>query len=87
MNNDTKYKGLIAARAKLKEKSKEERKLNKKHKIKTKSGKLLELELSRTLAIKIHCTECMGYEGNPMECDIKECALYPFRGKSLKAYD
>lgn len=84
---DPKYKGLIAARAKLKEKGRQPIKINKKHKIRTKSGKLLELELSRALAIKIHCTECMGYEGNPKECGIEECALYPFRGKSLKAYD
>lgn len=52
------------------------------HTIRTRDGKLKKIKLARTKAIKIHCTECCGYEYHPKECEIKECALWPFRGKS-----
>jgi hypothetical protein len=57
-----------------------------KHEIRHKDGGFVEIEkLTRAKAIKLHCTECCGYEYHPGECEIKECALWPFRGKSLKA--
>lgn len=57
-----------------------------KHKIIKKDRTLKEMNLTRGIAIKIYCTECCGYEYNPKECDIKTCALWPFRGKSLAAF-
>jgi hypothetical protein len=35
---------------------------------------------TRGFAIKAHCSECMGWEGNPRDCTATQCALYPFRG-------
>jgi hypothetical protein len=52
------------------------------HIIRTKSGELKKVKLTRTKAIKIHCTECCGYEYHPKECEIKLCPLWLFRGKS-----
>lgn len=59
-----------------------------KHKILTENGKLKEVVLTRTKAIKIHCTQCCGYgEVHPKDCDIEDCPLFPFRGKSNIIYD
>jgi len=41
----------------------------------------------RGLAIKVYCTECLGFEADPRsECTSPLCPLFPFRGKSLRAY-
>lgn len=53
-----------------------------KHKVKHKNGEVIELNLTRAKAIKVFCTECCGYEYNPKECEIQNCALWPYRGKS-----
>ena len=54
-----------------------------KHTIRKKSGKLKEVNLTRSLAIKAFCTECMGYgEIHPKDCTAGNCTLYPFRGKT-----
>ena len=37
-------------------------------------------------AIKLFCTECLGFEDNPKECTAKMCPLYPFRGRAQAAY-
>lgn len=42
---------------------------------------------TKSLAIKAHCTECMGFESNPADCTSVNCALYPFRKKTLIAYE
>ena len=47
-------------------------------------GKLLSVKLTRGLAIKLHCTECCGFETNPADCTSVHCALYAYRGKSRK---
>ena len=58
-----------------------------KQKIRMKDGGEIEVNLSRTRAIKAMCTECMGYgEGHPKECTDKLCPLYSFRGKINLAY-
>lgn len=57
------------------------------HTVRTNSGGTKELKLTRGLAIKLMCTECMGFEQNPVECTEKLCPLYPYRKKSLAAYD
>jgi hypothetical protein len=30
---------------------------------------------------------CLGFEENPKNCTSRMCPLYPFRGKTLLAYD
>lgn len=59
-----------------------------KHKIRTRSGKLKEITLTRDKAIKIHCTQCMGDgEEHPNDCGITDCPLFPYRGKSKTTLD
>lgn len=52
------------------------------HTIRRKSGKLKEVELTRSIAIKAFCTECLGYESHPKDCESYHCPLWPFRGKT-----
>ena len=54
------------------------------HTIRTKSGAYLTLRLTRKLAIACFCTECLGWEDNPMSCTAPLCPLYPFRSKTLR---
>jgi len=42
---------------------------------------------TRGQAIKLHCTECLGFEGDPKECTSKNCALFPYRKKTMFAYE
>ena len=51
------------------------------HEVGTRSGGLKEIELTRSLAIKAFCTECMGWD-HPKHCTSINCPLYPFRGKT-----
>ena len=54
-----------------------------KHKVRRKYGKLKEIDMTRSIAIKAFCTECMGYgEVHPKDCTSVNCPLYPFRGKT-----
>ena len=53
-----------------------------KHKVRRKNGKLKEVDLTRSLAIKAFCTECLGWETHPKDCESHECPLWPFRGKT-----
>jgi hypothetical protein len=46
-------------------------------------GVPIEVSLSRTTAIKVFCTECMGDGENPKECTSPLCPLFLFRGKSM----
>ena len=57
-----------------------------KHTINTKSGKLKNVGLTRSLAMKAFCTECLGYETHPKDCTSVHCPLYPFRGKTTIAF-
>ena len=57
-----------------------------KHTIRKKSGKLKNVELTRSLAIKAFCTECLGFETHPKDCTSVNCPLYPFRGKTTIAF-
>lgn len=56
------------------------------HTVRGAYGNVIELTLNRGKAIKVHCTECMGFESSPVDCESKLCALWPFRGKSMAAY-
>ena len=58
-----------------------------KHTIRTKSGSIISVTLNRGKAIKAMCTECMGWESNPLECTDKMCPIYPWRGKTLLTHD
>lgn len=61
-----------------------------KHTIRTKdygtTGKVKDVDLARSLAIKAFCTECLGFEEHPKDCTAKLCPLYPFRGKTQIAF-
>jgi len=41
---------------------------------------------TRGLAIKLHCTECMGYESDPKHCTDTKCALFTYRARTFRAY-
>ncbi len=56
------------------------------HTIRGKNGQRVELPLTRAKAIKLFCTECLGYETHPKDCTHTLCPLYPYRGKSLAAH-
>ena len=53
-----------------------------KHTIRTSNNGRREVELTPTLAIKLHCVECCGWETQPKDCSQETCPLYPFRGYS-----
>ena len=56
-----------------------------KHTIRTSEDGRIKLEMSQSLAIKLKCMDCLGYEGNPKDCTSVLCPLYPFRGKTLRS--
>lgn len=49
------------------------------HTVRTKDGGRKTMKITRGLAIKLHCTECMG-DNHPSDCTSKLCPLHPFRG-------
>ena len=53
-----------------------------KHKVRKKNGGLKEVSLTRSTAIKAFCTECLGWQIHPKECESYNCPLWPFRGKT-----
>jgi len=58
----------------------------KKHIINTRDGDTKHVNLTRQLAIKLFCTECLGYETHPKDCTCRFCPLYPYRGKTRLGY-
>ena len=57
------------------------------HTVRTRDGGTRKIgTYTRGLAIKLHCTECLGFEGDPKECTCPKCPLFPFRGRSQAAY-
>jgi len=52
------------------------------HSVKCANGLYKSIRLTRKLAMSIFCTECMGFEGDPMDCTAKTCPLYPWRKKT-----
>jgi hypothetical protein len=48
------------------------------------NGLYLIARLTKKQAIQAHCTHCMGFETNPVDCTSWACALYPFRGRTLR---
>lgn len=56
----------------------------KKHKINHRDGGFVEINhYTRSKAVKLYCTQCLGWESHPKDCDIADCPLFPFRGKML----
>ena len=51
----------------------------------TGDGQTIDVMLTRNMAIKAFCSECMGWETNPKDCTCTLCPLYPFRGRTLLA--
>lgn len=54
-----------------------------KHTIRTQDGGTITLDYARSQAIKLHCTECLGWETHPQKCTATLCPLFPFRGQTL----
>ena len=55
------------------------------HTVRTRDGGQKTIKCGRTLAIKLMCMECLGWEGDPQECTSPLCPVYPFRGVTLKS--
>jgi len=53
------------------------------HEIRTKSSGLVKIQNYKAMAaIKYHCFECFGWDGDPKkDCTDPHCPLYPFRGR------
>ena len=46
-------------------------------------GRVTFARYTRKLAVKVFCTECLGWEGSPADCTAPLCPLYPFRERTL----
>lgn len=54
------------------------------HTIRHKDGGTVEVKnMTRNDAIKLMCTECMGWESLPSDCTSRFCPLFPYRGRKL----
>lgn len=54
------------------------------HTVRARSGEKITIEgITRGRAIKLFCTECLGWEDNPADCTDQLCPLFPYRGKTL----
>ena len=50
------------------------------HTVRTPTGTKTIQKLTKSMAIKLHCTECMGFQtAEVARCTSPMCALYPFR--------
>lgn len=57
----------------------------KRHEVKHADGGTVTVKnMTQSMAIKLFCEECCGFESNPMECLCVQCPLFPFRGRTLK---
>ena len=55
--------------------------------IRMRNGHIKEVVLTRKQAIKVFCTECLGFGAvNPKDCTNIYCSLFRYRGKSQIAY-
>ena len=53
------------------------------HTVRTRGGGKKTLKLTRGLAIKLLCMECLGWEQSPADCTSQFCPVYPFRGTTM----
>jgi hypothetical protein len=57
----------------------------KRHSVRTADRAFIALHpYPKGLAIKVMCTECMGFEANPSDCTARPCPLFPYRGKTQR---
>ena len=58
------------------------------HAVRTKDGHTITIEkYTRGKAIRLFCTECMGWSGDPVkECTDTLCPLFTFRKRTLATY-
>ncbi len=57
------------------------------HTMRTMDGGTTKIRLTRGTAIKIFCTQCLGWEGHPKkDCTSPMCPLFPYRGRSLATH-
>jgi hypothetical protein len=50
------------------------------HKIKNSKGKLVDVEMTRSKAIRYFCYECMGWQKSEVRnCTAPNCPLFPYR--------
>lgn len=57
-----------------------------KHSVRSNIGTFIDVDINKGRAIKIMCTECMGYKENPDECTDFHCPLFPFKKKTRIAF-
>ena len=57
------------------------------HTVRHEDGGTVEIKgMTRGKAIKLMCTECMGFNGEEVrQCNSRMCPLYPYKGASLAA--
>ena len=55
------------------------------HTVRTSKNGTRELRYGRELAIRMMCTQCLGWEADPAECTAPLCPLFPFRGLTRKS--
>lgn len=55
------------------------------HTVRTSANGTRELRYGRELAIRLFCTQCLGWESDPADCTAPLCPLYPFRGLTRKS--
>lgn len=55
--------------------------MEKTQEIRNRKGNIISIpRLSRSDAIKLFCTQCLGYENHPKDCKVDTCPLYFYRG-------
>ena len=58
----------------------------KSHTVRAMKGGTVKFEnYTRGLAIKLMCTECLGWGDSPRDCTSPLCPLFPFRGKTERS--
>ena len=55
------------------------------HRVRTADQGFIELHpYNKNLSIACMCTECLGFETNPIDCTAITCPLFPYRRKTQK---
>ena len=52
------------------------------HTVRTKDDGLKRIKCGRKLAVRLFCTECLGWVDDPKDCTATLCPLFPFRGRT-----
>jgi hypothetical protein len=54
------------------------------HNVRTRDSETKTIEnYTRGMAIKVMCTECLGWEEHPKDCTSPLCPLFPYRKKTM----